>query len=200
MKDISVLILAGGKSSRMGQDKALLKVYGQPLLLNIYQTAKQISNQVFIVTSFPNKYQPILPKNAQFIVEPSPPQGPLIAFSYALSFVETEWTLLLACDLIYLKTEDIKSWLNYLDSISDSLNDKIALLSPHKKGWECLCGFYHNRCYHSLSNSINKGNTSFQGWLKGENIEPLLVENTKVFFNCNRPEDLPSHNISSSSS
>jgi len=192
MKDISVLILAGGKSSRMGQDKALLKVHRQPLLLNIYQTAKQISNQVFVVTSSPHKYQSILPKNAQFIVEPLPHQGPLIAFSYALSFIKTEWILLLACDLIYLKAEDIKSWMNYLDNISHSLDDKIALLSPQKKGWECLCGFYHNRCYHSLKKSINRGNTSFQGWLKDENIEPLLVPNTQVFFNCNRPEDLPS--------
>ncbi len=191
MNDISVLILAGGKSSRMGTDKALLKVQGQFLLSRIYKVAQTVSNQVFVVTSNPNKYQFILPRNTQFILETYPYQGPLMAFHYAMSFIQTKWVLLFACDLIYLGVEEVNLWLEQLSFVYDNQEQIVAFLPNNEKGWECLCGFYHCSCYLSLEESVKNGNRSFQNWLKYQKVKTLKVRNSQVLFNCNKPEDLP---------
>ncbi|AFZ46560.1 molybdenum cofactor guanylyltransferase [Cyanobacterium stanieri PCC 7202] len=184
---ISVLILAGGKSSRMGFDKGFIKIDGQYLLTKTYQIATELSDQVFIITASDHPYQPILPNHTKFIIEPHPHQGPLVAFAYGLSFINTEWVLLLPCDLIYLHTEELKSWLQVLSHIQP---ETIALLPPHKKGWECLCGFYRRSCLSSLQASITSGNKSFQRWLKQEQVNPLMVNDKRVLYNCNTPQDL----------
>ncbi|MGY6530957.1 MAG: molybdenum cofactor guanylyltransferase [Cyanobacterium sp.] len=184
---VSVLILAGGKSSRMGKDKALLKIDGQYLLTKTYHIARELSEQVFIITSSQHQYQPILPKDAPLIIEPHPYQGPLVAFAHGLSFINTEWVLLLPCDLIYLHSQEIKSWLGLLPSLSPEIT---ALLPPHGKGWDCLCGFYRRSCLASLRESLGQGNKSFQPWLAKEKVSPLMVKDKRVLFNCNTPEDL----------
>lgn len=184
---VSVLILAGGKSSRMGYDKALIKINGQYLLTRIYQIATELSNQVSIITSSQHQYQSILPDTTQFIIEPHPSQGPFVAFAHGLSFTKTEWVLLLPCDLIYLQTQEIKSWLKLLPPLP---SETTALLPPHSKGWDCLCGFYRRSCLSSVQQSIAQGNKSFQRWLKKEKVSPLMVKNKKVLYNCNTPEDL----------
>ncbi|MBE9223696.1 molybdenum cofactor guanylyltransferase [Cyanobacterium stanieri LEGE 03274] len=184
---ISVLILAGGKSSRMGFDKALIEIEGEYLLSKTYHIARELSNEVFILTSPEHQYQSFLPNDTQFIIEPHPYQGPLVAFAHGLSFIHSPWVLLLPCDLIYLQTQEIKSWLKLLPSVSE---ETIALLPTHKKGWECLSGFYRRDCLSSLQKSLNGGNKSFQRWLKGEKVTPLMVQDRRVLYNCNTPEDL----------
>lgn len=183
---ISVLILAGGKSSRMGFDKALIKIDGQYLLDKIYHIATELSNEVLIVTSPEHQYQSIFP-NHKFIIEPHPYQGPLVAFAYGLSFINTEWVLLLPCDLIYLHSQEVKSWLEFLSEVKPEV---MALLPTHEKGWECLCGFYRRSCLPSLQASIAMGNKSFQRWLKEEKVSSLKVKDRRILYNCNTPEDL----------
>ena len=140
--DIETIILAGGKSSRMGQDKALLTVQEKPFLTHIYEQTIQFSEQVYIVTPWKNKYTGLVPNSCQFINESSPFQGPLAAFAEALPYIQTEWVLLLACDLPYLDLTIIEIWLTQLRTIP---LDAIAFLAPNEKGWECLCGFYRLR-------------------------------------------------------
>ncbi|MEO1295603.1 MAG: NTP transferase domain-containing protein, partial [Cyanobacteria bacterium J06636_16] len=101
---LAVLILAGGMSRRMGQDKALLELEGISLLRRTWNIAHTLTDAVWVVTSRPEQYQSLLPPNAQWIRETPPasdtvPPGPLVAFTQALTQIKTDWILLLACDL-----------------------------------------------------------------------------------------------------
>lgn len=183
---VSTLILAGGKSSRMGQDKALLRINGQPLLTKIYHLAQECTNKVYVVTSFPNKYTCILPSNCCFIQELIPFSGPLIAVANAIKYLNSEWILLLACDLPLLTVMEVKTWLTYLPTVS---KEAVAFLPTNAKGWECLCGFYRRDSLASISNFIAEGNTSLQKWLKNQIVEPIPLQNTQVLFNCNTIAD-----------
>ncbi|MBL1211300.1 molybdenum cofactor guanylyltransferase [Geminocystis sp. GBBB08] len=183
---IVTLILAGGKSSRMQKDKALLHINGKPLLTNIYNIAQQCTEQVYIITPWAEKYSSILPKHCHFIQESSTFQGGLIAFSEALNYLNSDWILLLACDLPFLKVNEVKNWINALSNIPEN---SIAFLPKNEKGWECLCGFYHRNCQTSLQQSIQKGNKSFQQWLHQEIVEELVVKNKQILFNCNTIQD-----------
>lgn len=184
---VSTLILAGGKSSRMGEDKAFLQVRGKPLLTHIYQVAQEGTSSVYIITPFAEKYSSILPKNCFFIDELNPFQAPLIAINQSVQYFDTEWVLILAYDLPYLTVKEVKIWLEYLPTISEKVNAFLPRNS--EKGWECLCGFYRLKSLANLTEFINQGNRSIQKWLKTQNVEPIPITNSQILFNCNTKED-----------
>jgi molybdenum cofactor guanylyltransferase len=175
---LSVVILAGGRSSRMGRDKATIEIAGVPLIRRIYDIVATCVDlgQIYVVTPWPEKYRQILPANCNFILEHQPHQGPLIAFAQALAEIDATWFLLLACDLPNLSTPAIQSWIDRLPAID---RQSIAYLSRHaSKGWEPLCGFYRQICHDSAIEYIDSGGRSFQGWLKMKMVTELVV--TKI--------------------
>lgn len=186
---LSAVVLAGGKSSRMGEDKALIKFEGKPLLTKICCVALECASQVYIITSKAEKYQEILPSGCLVIREnPQPsPQGPLIAFSQALRFIETPWVLLLACDLPKLTATPVQQWSQQL---VDCPEEAIAFLPKNTAGWEPLCGFYRRCCLESLTSYIESGGKSFQGWLSTHLVQEIPLDNFDILFNCNTKEDL----------
>jgi molybdopterin-guanine dinucleotide biosynthesis protein A len=196
---VSVIILAGGQSSRMGRDKALITVEGIPLLQRTCEIALQCASQVFVVTSSTRNYSKVVPDRCYVIQErllpgESKPQGPLIGFTQGLIQIETEWVLLLACDLPRLNKTILQRWGEQLIGIDGA----IALLPQGEKGWEPLCGFYQTACLASLTQFIDQGGRSLQAWLAEVPVEAIqfsteLDKNCQeraMLFNCNTPEDL----------
>ncbi|QSJ16789.1 molybdenum cofactor guanylyltransferase [Nostoc sp. UHCC 0702] len=222
---LSAIVLAGGKSSRMGRDKALIPIQGVPLLELVCGIAESCAETVYIVTPWPERYEHLLLPHCQFIKEvslpvadkkleiqqntensliyhapllpcsPAPPHprtpapnthGPLVGFAQGLAQVQTDWVLLLACDLPRLRVEVLQAWAAGLDNVND---EAIAALAAHPKGWEPLCGFYRRRCLPQLLEFINQGGRSFQQWLKQYPIEVLPLPAPEMLFNCNTPED-----------
>ncbi len=183
---IETIILAGGKSSRMGKDKALLSIEGKSFLSHIYQQANQFSQQVYIVTPWQEKYQDLVDDNCQFITEAKKFQGPLSAFSQGLTHIQTQWVLLLACDLPYFNLAPIENWINELEQLPP---DSVAFLVNNQNRWECLCGFYRRNCLSSIEQYLNTGGKSFQSWLKNVKVTPISIDNQTILFNCNTPED-----------
>jgi molybdopterin-guanine dinucleotide biosynthesis protein A len=188
---LTAIILAGGKSSRMGEDKALISIQGVPLLRLIYNIAEACADTVYVVTPWEERYQHILPSNCQFIKETLLSAGPLVGFAQGLTQVQTDWVLLLACDLPNLRFEVLQAWANQLDDISD---EAIAALAHHIKGWEPLCGFYRRSCLADLNKYIEEGGRSFQQWLNQHSVQVLPVTEPGMLFNCNTPEDLANLN------
>jgi molybdopterin-guanine dinucleotide biosynthesis protein A len=185
--DLTAFILAGGQSSRMGQDKALLSFQGLSFLENTCLIAQDCAEQVYVITSWPERYELIMPKSCQIINEPLPVQGPLFAFAYGLSVATTDWILLLACDLPLLTAGIIQEWSQLLAILPENA---IALVPRSGDRWEPLCAFYHRRCLESLQTYLNRGGTSFQKWLDVAPVEELIIDNAEILFNCNTPEDL----------
>ncbi len=187
LTNLTAIILAGGQSSRMGQDKALIVFEGLPLLKRICLAAQAITSQVYIITSWPERYRVIIPKNCQLLQETQPHQGPLIGFAQALPHVQTEWVLLLACDLPYLTPTALRDWAINLEQIN---SDAIALLPRSQKGWEPLSGFYRASCFPLLQSYIAQGGKSFQGWLREHLVTELAISDRHLLFNCNTVKDL----------
>ena len=186
------IVLAGGKSSRMGSDKALLLVDGVPMLRLVCDRALSICDRLLVVTPWQERYQPLLPDKCEFIREVQPQEAataPILGFAQGLAQVNTSWVLLLAVDLPALPKEVLQSWATQLNNC-----DAIALLPRHTKGWEPLCGFYRRDCLSSLTSFINTGGRSFQHWLKPQFVQVLTVPDAQMLFNCNTPEDLTAIN------
>ncbi|MGQ9870376.1 molybdenum cofactor guanylyltransferase [Leptodesmis sp.] len=197
---LAAIVLAGGQSSRLGQDKALILVQGMALLRRTCEVALACTSQVYVVTPRPEIYQPLLPPQCQLVLEQPlsnelQPHGPLVGFAQGLGVIPTKWVLLLACDLPYLQADLLQHWMQQLDALEPAI---AALLPRHEQGWEPLCGFYRANCLPRLNAFIQQGGRSFQHWLAQEVVQEIVFSPTKstrlreqqMLFNCNTPTDL----------
>lgn len=201
---LSAIVLAGGLSSRMGQDKALIEVDQVPLLCKICQIALQCTDSVYVVTPWVERYQAVVDRQVQFIQEvplsnqPDKPNGSLVGFVQGLAIVQTEWVLLLACDLPGLREEVLQDWASKLPTMEgarcEADTTRVALLPKNPEGyWEPLCGFYRQDCLPSLKAYIENGERSFQGWIAQQSaqaVQELALSDRQMLLNCNTPEDL----------
>lgn len=192
---LSGLILAGGRSSRMGQDKATIEIAGKPLIRRIYDVVAACDDSstlpignIYVVTPWVNRYQHLLPISCHFILEQQPHQGPLLGFAAGLTQINSTWILLVACDLPNLSTPVIQNW---IAGLKDVPPQSIAYLPKNpRKGWEPLCGFYRRSCLDSLLEYISASETSFQGWLAKNSVSELPIGDRQCLLNCNSPADL----------
>lgn len=182
------IILAGGQSSRMGTDKALLEIEGKSLLLRSCEVAAKLTSQVYVLTAWPDRYRSALTSEYQLMLEYNPGAGPLVALSQALSEINAEWILLLGCDLPLLDAEIIENWASQLTEIPPST---LAVV-PYQNGqWEPLCGFYRSQSLSNLQKFIDRGGRSFQTWLSKIPAVPLPTGDraSAMLSNCNTPEE-----------
>lgn len=197
-KDISLsaVLLAGGKSSRMGQDKALLAPKGIAMIRHSFDVAAALCESVYVVTPWPERYQEILPKECRFVPEEplfgsTETHGPLVGFYQGLDVVRSRWVLVLACDLPNLCLDVFEGWLRYVENCSEEV---MAFLPKDERGWQPLCGFYRRRCLRLMEEYIIQGGRSFQGWLQTVPVQELPLADRQILFNCNTVEDL--HQVS----
>lgn len=193
VSQLSAIVLAGGQSSRMGTDKALVEIEGQPMLARVCEVAFACTPWVYVVSGWNDRYQLILDERVKFVqevllVKDVYPHGPLVGFAQGLQQVKTDWVLLLACDLPRLKSEELLRWMQVLPQLSP---DTIAALVRNRKGWwEPMCGFYRRDCLSSVDAFIQSGGRSFQRWLDSQTVYELSVHDSGMLFNCNTPADV----------
>src|SRR5271163_1224329 len=88
-------VLAGGRSTRMGRDKALLPLGDSTLLDHVAQCVRQAAGNVTIIGP-PDRYASLgYPVTADLVTN----CGPLGGLYTALSITETDWNLMVACDM-----------------------------------------------------------------------------------------------------
>lgn len=199
---LSAVILAGGRSRRMGQDKALLTTpSGQPLLAQTAQIAQQLTAEVVVVTPWPERYRQVVPPTVRLLLEDcsreDSPRGPLSGFAQGWTQIHSDWCLLLACDLPYLESAPLQRWWCWLLAQSEHWHRfaeppaslPVASLAPGSKGWEPLCGYYHRRCLPGLWRRLASGDRAFQPWLTTVPIAAYSAVPRSMLFNCNTPSD-----------
>jgi molybdopterin-guanine dinucleotide biosynthesis protein A len=96
LAEASAVILAGGKSSRMGQDKSLLPMNGAPLIRRIYEQLAHRFDEVLISTNEPEKYAFL---HARAVPDRVPGRGPLMGIASAVAGAAHERVFVTACDI-----------------------------------------------------------------------------------------------------
>ncbi len=184
---LAALVLAGGRSSRMGQDKCLLRWRGQTLLHGVVNVAIAVADSVYVLTPWPERYQHLIPGSVQWLREPSTGLGPLAALANGLAEIEADWVLLLACDLPWLRVEVLRGWRSHLPQI----DPQMLAYVPQGHHWEPLCGFYRPQALAALLDYMHKGGSSFQGWLNSHPAQPIRLSplEAQMLHNCNTPAE-----------
>jgi len=130
---ISAIILAGGQSLRMGKDKALILYLGKPLISYSIDLALNFTRNI-IISSNRDEHKIL---GFPVVHDIYPIQAPLAGIHAGLSFSDTEWNLVLSCDMPNV-------FAHVVDSLLSNLDEKAKLILPAHDGFlEPLCGFYH---------------------------------------------------------
>lgn len=187
LQKIAGFILAGGESSRMGRDKALLELGGAPLIARAARLVESVAGSPTIVGS-PERLGALGWKT---IPDDSPGSGPLGGIATALRATEAEWNLVVACDLPYLTRE----WLEFL--VGRALaSDADVVLPMNERGAEPLCAVYSKRCDPVIRASLDCGTRKVTDGLTGLRIRTIEPAEWKafdsdglLFKNMNSPAD-----------
>jgi molybdopterin-guanine dinucleotide biosynthesis protein A len=186
-EQVAAFVLAGGGSTRMGRDKALLELAGEPMVVRAVHLAEPHVASVAVVAPgdrYAAMEMPVLPDRW-------PGAGPLGGIATALSATKADWNLILGCDLPYL-TSDWLAWL-----IPCAMNSPAQAVVPEsRRGLEPLAALYHRACAAALTAAVERGVRRV-----AEGLAEILVERVRaaewqgldpsgrLFDNMNTPED-----------
>ena len=182
MLDIPCVIFAGGKSSRMGEDKALLPFAGFNTLTQFQLSRlRKIFKTVYISCKDKSKFNFI----ADFIedIETDSVFAPTIGFVTVFKVLEVESFFALSVDAPFVDIQQISGLLEFDSSSHD------ATIAKTDFGIQPLCGIYH-RSLESKFIEMQKSNSHKLGFLlKSSNTKYLYFKDQTPFLNMNQPDD-----------
>jgi molybdenum cofactor guanylyltransferase len=148
---VDAFILAGGKGSRMGRDKASLEIAGKSLVARAAQMLTPIAATVTIVAEERRAAEFGLP----VLTDCWPGAGPLGAIATALMSASNPWVFVLACDMPFVNAD----WLAWLfeRAISAPPDSFDALVPATVNGLEPLCAIYRSDCHAVLTKAMEQG-------------------------------------------
>lgn len=195
--DVTCIILAGGKSSRMGRDKALMDLGGKKTIERMIEIVRPVFEKIFLVANKPEDYRflelPVFEDVYRY-------KGPLAGIHSGLLHSETERNFVLSCDVPLITAEMIEYIVDFKTSRPITMCHAAGYLQP-------LVGVYskailpaldfHLKNFEILSSQgkiVKKKNYGMHDFLDSQNPEIINPENLdfysdELFFNMNNPED-----------
>lgn len=197
MTRVTGLLLAGGKSRRLGQDKRLIPYRGVPLVHYTYCLLRQTTDPVFVLVADARDREvlkAVLEPQARFLFDPVPGEGPFGALAGALAQIPGDYGLLLSVDLPRLTPR-------LLQGLVELGRDTFDAVIPLWQGRpQVTCALYHQRLAPLLAQAFRSGERSITGWLQDhrEILEIRWVEEPlwqqwgppEAFQGVNTPQDL----------
>lgn len=185
----TAVILAGGKSARMGFDKQLLKINERRLMDSLISKLKQEFSEIIIVTNKPEYYQGLGDKITSDIIVG---KGPLSGIHAGLSLASNELSYFIACDMPNVN-------LDYIRYMKESIRDiNISACITRFGSWiEPFNAFYSQRLKTEIEKHLFSGNRSINSLLEKVDVCYINEEEARrfspdwdMFLNLNTKEDL----------
>jgi molybdopterin-guanine dinucleotide biosynthesis protein A len=187
-RDVTAFILAGGKSTRMGVDKAFVDYDGRTLLARALDLARSVTSDVRIVGS-EEKFAAFAPVVEDVFRD----CGPLAGIHAALRASPTELNVVLAVDTPFV------SWafLQYLISQARAAPDATVVVPHGDGGWQPLCAIYHREFAGAAETALLAGRNRIDPVF--EVVRTRVIEEQElqdagfspaIFRNLNTPEEL----------
>ena len=185
---LTAIILAGGKSSRIGsdQDKAILKLNGKCLIDIVISKLKHIVGDNIIIVGPPEKY----PSYKQVVPDLFNQKGLLVGLYSGLKASASRYNFVVGCDMPFLNVE-------LLQYIGDKIDFNDIIIPRYAKSYvEPLCAIYNKDCLEVIKKNIGAGILSIRRifpYLKVKYIEEKEIKRVdpdlNSFFNINYKED-----------
>ncbi len=185
--DISIVILAGGQSRRMGFNKALLKIDGRPLIQILSDRMRPLTDRIIISANDSDSYRFL---NIPVILDRFSGHGPLAGLHAAMLGQESTLYVLLACDLPNLPITMLEKMVLLCEGFDAAIpRTDNGLAHP-------LCAVYRRTCLPYIEQALERGEKKF---IEIFVSNPLAVRwispeegqyNETDLANINSPDDL----------
>lgn len=185
--DLSVAILAGGESRRMGRDKGLVKLESTPLVEHVYSAAKELGLEVFIATNRPHDYSFL---GLRTVTDRPPLRASLVGLRTALEAARTERVLVLACDMPLVRPRLIK----HMAGRSTTAD---ALIPRFNGQLQPFLAIYKHACIEKVETTLEDDELEMQAFLRRLRLEEISEAEVRKhdpqglsFLNVNTEDDL----------
>jgi len=175
---ISGAIMAGGRSSRLGVNKAFLKFHDRPAVELVLEKVSALVSPVVIITNSPAEFRHL---NIPAAPDIRPGCGPLSGIHAALSLSATEYVLVVSCDLPLLTPQILRALLSAYPGYDITLY-KHALFEP-------LCAVYRRTCLPALEELIDHGEYRIIDLFPELSVNVIRTDQKEAFQSINTPED-----------
>jgi molybdenum cofactor guanylyltransferase len=171
--DAGAIVLAGGKSRRMGKNKCLLPYQGLPLIQHVTDQLRPLFQDVLISTNEPDLYGFLgLPMVADEVTD----QGPLMGIASALAQSQHDWNLVVATDIPDIPLPLI------VQMYEKTIGHTCVVPITHSGKYEPLFAFYHRSLVAPIRTCLESGKLRVQDILEisvrcDVSIEDTLLSN-----------------------
>src|SRR4029450_2106366 len=185
--NISTVLLAGGESRRMGENKATLLCRGKPLWQIQLELLRKLEPTEIFVSA---RTDPVWrPGDAQFVADDLPSRGPLSGLAASLAHIRTKHLLALAIDMPFMTEK-------YLTFFCSQIEPGRGVITKIEDRFEPLAAIYPLETLADFRSALTGTDFSLQtvasrlvaeGKLR---VTPLTSQEKTLFLNLNEPADL----------
>lgn len=193
----SMIVLCGGRGKRMGQDKGLMILEDEPLIVQVLENASELADEIILVLRGKEQqmaYECILEKQSfqekvRICTDAVEDQGPLMGICAGLKCISTDHALVIPCDSPFIPQSFIRNIFNYYNIIYDAVVPEW----PDGK-LEPLHAIYNKRITGQIEDILKDGKRDVQSLLLEIDVRYFPVysldETAQSFLNLNYPEDV----------
>lgn len=181
---IGCVILAGGKSSRMGEDKALLEYEGKYFIEKIAEELSFFEEKIIARGSNSN-LDGITGSDWKIIPDIYQDHGPMGGMHAALKECKSDAMYAVTCDMPLITTELVQK-------LCIEIEDYDAVIAVTDEGkYHPLCGVYKKQLHKSMEEHLQKDYNRMMEVLKKCNLKYLYLnaEESRMLMNVNTPEE-----------
>lgn len=185
--EVGGYVLAGGKSSRMGTEKALIEIGGKPLVAHAVAKLRALCTEVSILGSNPElaRYAPLVP-------DLHPGCGPIGGIEAALDHSGFEWNLVLPVDVPFLPAAFLREWVQRVTA-DDAF--RVAYFETEGKAQPAVL-LIRREAKPAITAAIDRGEYKLLPALSAAasgsslHVEEVAIPQEYWFMNLNTPEEL----------
>jgi molybdenum cofactor guanylyltransferase len=186
-KRINGFVQAGGRSTRMGQDKALMCLGKKPLVLRAAEILTPFVDELTLLAP-PGRYGNL---GLPVVADIWPEQGPLAALCTGMICSRAEWNIFLACDLPLVSPKFLELLIRRVHATRSD-----AIVPRNEYGWQPLSAAYRLSCRTVFARAIREGRRGIVGIL--DEIAMEMVSRDEMMnaglselelFNANTPDE-----------
>lgn len=173
-KVVTAVILAGGASSRMGQNKALMELGGRPMIDRIIEPLRNSFREIIIVTDHPGQYGHL--SNVKLVkdIVSGGKKNSLLGIYSGLKAASHPYIFIIACDMPFVN-------ISLIENMIRGLRDEdivIPYIEPH---YEPLYALYHKNCIKAIQGMLAEDNYKITELLKLLRVSKILPKEIKRF-------------------
>lgn len=181
------VILAGGKSTRLGRDKALERIGVCPLIQHVIDPLSTLGNEIIVVTSHADTLPDL---GVRKVADIYPDKGPLGGIYSGLKAAATRYCVVVGCDMPLLNV----ALLRYLMDLAPSFD---VVLPRVGSNVEPLHAVYSKDCLEPIERALQQNRLQVQSFFN--EVKVRYVEDAELsqfdprhvsFFNVNSQSDL----------